>query len=109
MRFASRPPDRFIVLRSSFWQPGELRLRSLPSASYSGEAPPKKRVYAAKYPKQGETRQSRLKKRLLYASAQSGFAMSTFTTDYVLVKQDRLAQALVVLEEAGYGVERVSG
>ena len=43
--------------------------------------------------------------------AQAGvsiFAVSTFDTDYVLVKQDRLATALMVLETAGYGVENNS-
>ncbi len=37
------------------------------------------------------------------------FAVSTFDTDYVLVKQDRLAAALAALESAGYGLEVVSG
>ena len=44
--------------------------------------------------------------------AQAGisiFAVSTFDTDYVLVKQDRLAAALAALESAGYGLEVVSG
>lgn len=43
--------------------------------------------------------------------AQAGvsiFAVSAFDTDYVLVKQDRLATALMVLETAGYGVENNS-
>lgn len=43
--------------------------------------------------------------------AQAGisiFAVSTFDTDYVLVKQDRLVAALAALESAGYGLEAVS-
>ncbi len=33
------------------------------------------------------------------------FAVSTFNTDYVLVKQEKFAQALEVLEAAGYEVK----
>ncbi len=33
------------------------------------------------------------------------FAVSTFNTDYVLVKQEQFAQALEVLEAAGYEVK----
>lgn len=32
------------------------------------------------------------------------FTLSTFDTDYLLVKQDRLPQALAALQSAGYGV-----
>lgn len=37
------------------------------------------------------------------------FAVSTFDTDYVLVKQDKLAEGLMALEAAGYSVEKVEG
>ena len=33
------------------------------------------------------------------------FAVSTFNTDYVLVKQEKFAQALEVLEAAGYEIK----
>ena len=33
------------------------------------------------------------------------FAVSTFNTDYVLLKQEKFAQALEVLEAAGYEVK----
>ena len=42
--------------------------------------------------------------------AQAGisiFAVSTFDTDYVLVKHDKLAEGLLALEAAGYSVEKV--
>jgi hypothetical protein len=34
------------------------------------------------------------------------FALSTFDTDYLLVKQEKLAEAIAVLSDAGYTIER---
>jgi hypothetical protein len=46
---------------------------------------------------------------LTTALAQAGinvFAISTFDTDYLLVKEERLEKAARALREAGYGVMR---
>ncbi|MFT4302545.1 MAG: ACT domain-containing protein [Desulfovibrio sp.] len=43
---------------------------------------------------------------VLAQAAISIFALSTFDTDYILVKEEKLAKALEVLELAGYEVPR---
>lgn len=43
---------------------------------------------------------------VLAQAAISIFALSTFDTDYILVKEEKLPEALEVLESAGYEVAR---
>ncbi len=40
----------------------------------------------------------------LASAAISVFVLSTFNTDYILIKQDNLCRALVTLEKAGYTI-----
>ena len=44
----------------------------------------------------------------LAAAGVSIFAISTFETDYLLVKQDYLKKAIAVLKEAGHIVQTMS-